>query len=118
MIYAMNVSMSSRRITVLDVMKKTFVRCVKDMDGGDYGENEEWIDVRNFNTTCDISDGLVYHIHSYWNDAETSSTTTCGDTGGHYDPYFACGKASQSASTDCVSLGRTLSQVSRICNII
>jgi hypothetical protein len=73
------------------------------------------IDVRNFNTTCDISDGLVYHIHSYWNDAEYSSTTTCGDTGGHYDPYFACGKASQSASTDCASLGRTLSQVSRVC---
>merc|ERR1712130_975065 len=54
--------------------------------------------------TC-LADGLKYHIHAKWthtdnNDrSDTSSSTTCGSTytGGHYDPWNACGGASGSA---------------------
>ena len=46
-----------------------------------------------------------------WTDqTATSSTTTCSDAGGHYDPYLACGPSSQSKSDKCVSLGRTVDQ--------
>ena len=58
--------------------------------------------------------GLKYHIHSYWNNASTTSSaggTYCGKslTGGHYDPGFACSSASQngiSPNTYCAALGR------------
>jgi len=58
--------------------------------------------------------GLPWHIHSYWNNMGGKSSgdiTTCvaGNTGGHYDPNLACGTASQSATTLCSTLGRTVS---------
>ena len=62
---------------------------------------------------CDISNGLSWHIHTYW----TSTTTTsaagpdgCTSTSGHYDPSLACGPKSQSASTLCPGINRTSSQ--------
>jgi hypothetical protein len=63
-------------------------------------------------TSCDLSQGLYYHIHSYWAiDDKTSAlgSTECGSTytGGHYDPNLACSSSSQSASAECSLLGRT-----------
>eukprot|EP01036_Dinobryon_divergens_P028961 gene28961-37999_t len=59
----------------------------------------------------DISKGLNYHIHSYWKDDTrmSSANANCGAsfTGGHYDPNFACGPASQSIATICPLLNRT-----------
>lgn len=58
-----------------------------------------------------LTGGLPWHIHSYWNDATSSSGNidTCGatNTGGHYDPDLACGPASQSSKTLCGDLKRT-----------
>ncbi len=65
------------------------------------------VDFTNFKTSCDLSQGLTYHVHSFWDDLETSSTTTCGSAGGHYDPYLACGSSSQDKDTLCKSLNRT-----------
>lgn len=60
---------------------------------------------------CDYSQGLNYHIHSYWfdNNANSSWGSDCGAsiTGGHYDPYYACSVYSQSYSTYCAEIGRT-----------
>jgi hypothetical protein len=69
------------------------------------------LDLTNFETTCDLSQGLSYHIHTYWKDeSATSSIKTCGDAGGHYDPYLACGPSSQAAGDLCKALNRTASQ--------
>lgn len=68
------------------------------------------IDFSNYETTCDLSQGLTYHVHSFWTDSETSSIKTCGDAGGHYDPYLACGPSSQEHSGLCTSLNRTADQ--------
>ena len=58
---------------------------------------------------CDYTQGLSYHIHSYWTDASVTSgyTSSCGSsyTGGHYDPFFACGSASQN-SDDCTAMNQ------------
>jgi hypothetical protein len=64
------------------------------------------VDVSNVDSTlaatCRFDAGLSYHIHSYWNNnpQKSGNLTTCGAsyTGGHYDPNFACGGASQYAS--------------------
>lgn len=67
-------------------------------------------------TSCNFKSGLAYHVHSYWQTSVTKNTSTAGSTcsksltGSHYDPNFACSNSSQSASTSCVSLGRTWSQ--------
>lgn len=46
-------------------------------------------------------------MHSFWTDSAYSSTTTCGDAGGHYDPYLACGSSSQNHGDLCAALSRT-----------
>jgi len=75
--------------------------------------HEFYLDLSQFSTTCDLSLGLTYHIHSYWKNTTTSSGTNgyCGSgyTGGHFDPNLACGPASEDASSSCSSLGRTSS---------
>ena len=72
------------------------------------------IDLSNFDTSCDISQGLKYHIHSYWknNASDSAANEQCGKiyTGGHFDPYLACSSSSQDAMTLCKSLNRTASQ--------
>jgi hypothetical protein len=70
------------------------------------------LDFTEFNTTCDITGGLVYHIHSFWRNTTASSSNVCGDavTGGHYDPYLACAPVSQAAKDLCVNLSRTAAQ--------
>jgi len=72
---------------------------------------EFWLDLTDYTTTCDISQGLTYHIHSYWlNDSVTSSANAfCGSsyTGGHFDPNLACGPSSEEASGICPMISRT-----------
>jgi len=60
------------------------------------------IDLSSFSnpSTCDLSKGLAFHIHSYWSDFHASAFgTACGTltngAGGHYDPYLACSPDSQ-----------------------
>lgn len=58
---------------------------------------------------CDLSQGMYYHIHSYWVSSNDSAAgaTLCGasNTGGHYDPNLACGYS----STACELLNRSSS---------
>uniref|UniRef100_A0A7S4DBL7 Superoxide dismutase copper/zinc binding domain-containing protein n=1 Tax=Heterosigma akashiwo TaxID=2829 RepID=A0A7S4DBL7_HETAK len=77
------------------------------------------LDLTDFNaSSCDLTEGLSYHIHSYWTDDSTDSSyeTGCGSTytGGHYDPNLACGGASQDAGGLCGQLNRT--STSYTCN--
>ena len=55
-----------------------------------------------------FEDGFSYHIHEKWdyNDSnDTIGSTACGSTytGGHWDPWLACGPAT--GNTYCVSQG-------------
>lgn len=50
----------------------------------------------------DMSQGLTYHIHS----TPITNTGTCSEAGGHYDPYLACGAATQE-TLNCSALDRT-----------
>jgi len=50
---------------------------------------------------------LTYHIHANriatdW--PQDNNNNICYSTGGHWDPYFACGPASQHAGTTCNAL--------------
>ena len=78
------------------------------------------LDLTQFPTTCDLSKGISFHIHSFWNNGTSTSAAhqycSASITGGHYDPNLACGKASQAASTLCPLIGRTPSMYS--CNPI
>lgn len=47
---------------------------------------------------CNLNNKLKYHIHSYWTNTTSTNTyviSTCGATGGHFDPYLACSQSSQ-----------------------
>lgn len=61
-------------------------------------------------TGCDYTQGLSYHIHTYWTNTTVSSSANgfcgAGFTGGHYDPNFACSASSQNSSSACTALGR------------
>lgn len=70
------------------------------------------IDMSKFDPgTCDISDGLTYHIHTYWTNSSTKSGANgyCNGpyTGGHFDPNLACSGSSQNIGSLCVDIGRT-----------
>lgn len=61
--------------------------------------------IRSFNDTqCTLgtynNGGLNWHIHA----APVNAQGECSSTGGHYDPTFACGVASEHASTVCGDL--------------
>ena len=64
-----------------------------------------------FSTTCDLSKGLKWHIHSYWTNGALNSSFLSGCaatfTGGHYDPNLACGSSSQEYSGLCRAINRT-----------
>ena len=64
--------------------------------------------------SCTIENGLVYHVHSFWNNATTTSSANsfCGPTytGGHYDPSLACSSTSEDAKGLCTALGLTADQ--------
>ena len=73
------------------------------------------LDLSSFSdsTTCDLTNGLYYHLHTSWNtdDGRNSGlgSTDCGSTvtGGHYDPNLACSASSEEASGLCTTLSRT-----------
>jgi len=66
------------------------------------------------------TDGLKWHVHELplgdsnrgkghatsTSGATPVSATECGKTGGHWDPFFACGKFSQHAADLCMRTGR------------
>ena len=80
------------------------------VDGGS-ASYEYKLDLSTLDTTCDLSQGLSYHFHTYWTDpTATASTTSCGDTGGHFDPYLACGPSSQDSAGLCPMINRTADQ--------
>jgi hypothetical protein len=80
------------------------------VDGGS-ASYEYKLDLSGLDTTCDLSQGLTYHFHTYWtDDAAKASTSTCGDAGGHFDPFLACGPSSQDSAGLCPMLNRTADQ--------
>ena len=56
------------------------------------------------------TNGLKYHIHTYWTNT-TASSNQCGTattgTENHYDPYLACSASSQYINSLCVNTSRT-----------
>jgi len=63
---------------------------------------------RNLTGWC--AEPLSYHIHQKWegnNGTEAYGANDCGptNTGGHYDPFLACGGASEYAGTDYCGCG-------------
>jgi hypothetical protein len=75
-----------------------------------YANYEYKVDLSTLVTSCDLSQGLTYHVHTSWTDSASASTTTCGNAGGHYDPFLACGTSSEDKGSLCVQLNRTSSQ--------
>ena len=70
----------------------------------------QWsLDLSNLkDQSCDYSKGLYYHIHTSWKQSSVNSgqgKDACGstNTGGHYDPNFAC----SGVSPQCLMLNRT-----------
>jgi hypothetical protein len=77
------------------------------------GQHTLQLDLSGFTAlpgTCDLTAGLTYHIHSFWDDASgtlSGDNTACAlaSTGNHYDPYLACGPNTEE-SASCAALGR------------
>lgn len=65
------------------------------------------VDLEHLDDIIDNSgDTLGYHLHTTWINAASSSRTECGAnfTGGHYDPTFKCGPASEAKDApQCLS---------------
>ena len=67
--------------------------------------------------SCDLSQGLKYHIHSYWTNTTSSNsygTASCGTTGGHFDPYLACSQSSQYQNTPMTYPGPLCPLINRV----
>lgn len=67
--------------------------------------------------SCDLSKGLYYHIHTSWklssvNSAQGGGACGSSNTGGHYDPNFAC----SGVTPQCTMLNRTSPKYSYNCN--
>lgn len=82
-----------------------------------YLQNEAYytyhLNLGDFDTTCDLGQGISFHIHSYWtNDTSSGALDYCGSsyTGDSYDPGLACSSNSQYADTLCVAINRTSDQ--------
>jgi hypothetical protein len=61
--------------------------------------------------TCNLTNGLSYHIHSYWDDSAASGKgASCAPnmTGGHYDPRLACNNATNEQAA-CIAANKTSS---------
>lgn len=77
------------------------------------GQHTLELDLTDFSAmpgTCDVAQGLTYHIHSFWNgtsEALSGDNAACGlaFTGNHYDPYLACGPNTEEVAS-CAALGR------------
>lgn len=82
------------------------------------GSYRFYLDLSEFSSTCDISQGLNYHVHSNWVNSSTTSdlgSVFCGPayTGYHYDPTMACSSTSENQGTttgynsdNCQKIGR------------
>jgi len=82
------------------------------------GHYRFYLDLTAFSSSCDVSQGLNYHVHSNWvNDSTTSDlgSVYCGPayTGYHYDPTMACSSTSENQGTttgynsdNCQKIGR------------
>ena len=67
--------------------------------------------------SCDLSKGLYYHLHTSWklssvNSAQGGGACGSGNTGGHYDPNFAC----SGVTPQCTMLNRTSPKYIYNCN--
>jgi len=88
------------------------------IDSNGQGSHSLELDLSGFTSlpgTCDLSAGLTYHIHSFWDDSTgklSGANAECGlaYTGNHYDPYLACGPNTEE-TTACTALGRTATSV-------
>ena len=60
------------------------------------------IGLTNLDDIVEAGTPLGYHLHSTWDNAVSSSTSVCGPdaTGGHYDPTYMCGPASEANSSN------------------
>lgn len=76
-----------------------------------YTYNLDLTSFTGFASTCNPSNGLTYHAHSFWTNSTSDSGANafCGAsyTGGHYDPSLACSGSSEDIKANCVALGRT-----------
>jgi hypothetical protein len=82
------------------------------------GNYRFYLDLSDFSSSCDISQGLNYHVHSNWVNSSTTSdlgSVFCGPayTGYHYDPTMACSSTSENQGTttgynsnNCQKIGR------------
>jgi hypothetical protein len=65
------------------------------------------VDLSKYTGTCDLSQGLGYHLHAEWIGANVTATGAgCTMAENHYDPYLACGANSQgrfAGDTTCTS---------------
>jgi hypothetical protein len=84
-----------------------------EIDSEGYAHHSLGLDLTGFTAlpgSCDLSGGLSYHIHTFWNDTsgvQSGDNAFCSfdATGNHYDPYLACGPNTEEA-TSCTALGR------------
>ena len=79
----------------------------------------QWsIDLSNLkDQSCDLNKGLYYHLHTSWklssiNSAQGGGACGGGNTGGHYDPNFAC----SGVTPQCTMLNRTSPKYIYSCN--
>ncbi|CAB9517088.1 DNA helicase [Seminavis robusta] len=91
----------------LAVFSSAQPRAEYEIDCGVYGDGEIKLqngrmslelDLDNLDDVVDsVGDTLGYHLHTTWVNAAHSSLTECGAdfTGGHYDPTYKCGPASE-----------------------
>ena len=112
---------------------------------GSYSNYTARLDLSQFKTPCDVSRGLMFHLHSYWSAKQgiySGSNDECliDKIGGHYgmhfnyitfsllttahaafiapDPFFACGEWStyNQISSKCSSLKRVSPSYEYRCN--
>lgn len=92
-------------------LAKTGVSGYFDLDIGTNSAVYSWsFDVSDLVSACSPEEGLYMHVHSDWDGFApdvTSSSTSCGGAGGHYDPTLACASAS-SMTYECDLLNRTV----------
>lgn len=65
------------------------------------------LDMANVTTTCDLKQGLKYHLHTAWSGyGALTSSSSCAAASGHYDPDLACGPSSTEWNSLCNIAGR------------
>lgn len=90
--------------TTNGTLEGSFKMVIDDMNH--IAEYTYYLNLANFTVIdqkCDLSAGLTYHIHSNWENTDTSNVggDDCGAalTGYHFDPTFACSETSENHAT-------------------